>query len=431
MTNRDKRRGISAGTIAALSGCGLLLVLFLVLTVRFGGSCGQPAADISASPTRAAAEPGAQGIVSSDPAASRGQAGRAASAPTAAPSAAPRSFTLTAGGTIAMEPDVISSGYYRDVKAYDYDDVLALLTDDLRADINLVSLENLIVPGAKVSGVIAPAEVMRMLRRGGFDTVALGFPKCGEKGADAIRSTLSAAISAGLRPIGICSSLAEAAPAAMIREVNGIRVALLHYTMTPTAASKKQLKKESAMDLLPLTAQAAADVTAARSAGAEVVIVSLNWGKVNATSPAKDQKQLAQSLADAGADVLIGAGSRCVQSAEWLTGNRADGSAGRTLCLWSLGCLLSASRSNNAVAGMLAHLTVTVGTDGRVTTEAAYTPTFAWRYNVASTERYQVVSALRDAPDAMNSDQRSALTKARTRIEKAMNGAPLFERTPR
>ena len=324
-----------------------------------------------------------------------------------------------------METDVVKSGYYSEAKAYDFDDMLALLRGDLQADISLVTLENLVVPDARVSKLIAPPEVMRMLRAGGADTVALGFSAAGEKGAAGIHTTISAAAAAGLRPIGIYASAADAAPEARIREVNGVRVALLHYTMNPTSAGKKKLKSDNAPALMPLTAQAAAEVAAARAAGAEVVIVSLHWGSVNAASPTKAQRQLAAELAEAGADVIIGAGARRVQTAEWLTSAR-----GRTLCLWNLGCLLSDSRKNEAVAGMLAHLTFTVGTDGAVAIEAAYTPTFAWRYDVARVTRYQVVSALREAPDAMNGDQRSALQRARERVEGRMNGSPLFERAP-
>lgn len=432
MNGQSRRRGVSTGSVAAIAGCGTLLVVFLVLVLRFAGHCGPagPGDPVSAKPTGPAAEDaGVPDALRLSAAVTQTPLATPSPTPQAAPNA-PRSFTLTAGGTVAMETEVVKSGYYSEAKAYDFDDVFALLRDDLQADVNLVTLENLVIPGSKVSKLNAPPEVMRMLRRGGFDTVALGFASSGERGAAGIHTTRSAALSAGLNPIGIYSDAADALPEARIREINGVRVALLHYTMNPTSAGKSKLKSDNAPGLMPLTSRAADDVTAARAAGAKVVIVSLHWGSLNASAPTKAQKQLAASLATAGADVLIGTGSRRVQAPEWLTATRSDGSQGRTLCLWSLGCLLTDSRKNEAVAGMLVHLTVTVDPTGGVTVDAAYTPTFAWRYDVAKVSRYQVVSTLRDAPDAMNSDQLSAFRKARERIESRLNGSPLFERMP-
>ena len=334
-----------------------------------------------------------------------------------------------AGGTVAMETGLVASGYYSEARTYDFSDVFSLLREDMQADLSLVTLENLVVPDVRLSKLIAPAQIMPMLQRAGISDVAIGFRRCFEQGSAGVASTREAAERSGLNCIGAFSDEEGARAAAQIREVNGIRVALLHFTQNLTDSSANKLRREGRTSLVPRTSQAAADIRAAREAGAEVVIVSVHWGSSGNTSPIRSQRTLAQEMADAGADVIIGTGSRVIQTAEWLTGARADGSQRQTLCCWSLGCLLSDSRDNSAVAGMLLHLSIEVGNRGWVTVrDASYTPTFVWRYSVASATRYQVVSALRSAPDLMNSDQRSALERAGTRVEKKLNGSALRER---
>lgn len=414
-----RRRGVSAGSIVMLSVTAVVLILFAVFIMPVSGS---PRPAVTAIPTEQAASTPA--VSSPAPYATPGRQAETAQA-------AARSFTLTAGGTVAMETAVVSSGYYSDARSYDFSDIFSLLRQDLQADISMVTLENLVVPSARLSKLVAPAEIMTMLQRGGVDTVAIGFRRCFEQGADGVASTREAAALRGMRTIGAFSDEAQALPAAQIREINGVRVAILHFSQNLSDTSANKLRRDGRTSLVPQASQAAADIRAAREAGAEVVIVSAHWGREGNTTPIRSQQNLAQEMANAGADVIIGTGSRVVQTAEWLTGTQEDGSQRQTLCCWSLGCLISDSRSNNAVAGMLLHLTIQVDAGGAVVVQdAAYTPTFAWRYSVSSATRYQVVSALRDAPDAMNSDQRTALSNARKRVENKMNGSALRERLP-
>ena len=411
------KRGVSVGSILMLSMTAVVLALFVILILPLRGTPRDP---VEAPRQTAAPTPAATTRV------------RAVASPTpAAGQTAPpvRSMTLTAGGTVAVEDGIRDSGRYREAGTYDYSDVLTLLRDDFAADLSLVTLENLVVSGANVNKLVAPEQVMPMLQRAGIDTVAIGFRRCFEHGAAGVGSTQEAASRAGLRTIGAYSEETQAAPEAHIREINGIRVALLHFTQTLSDASRNKLRRDGRSVLVPLASQAGDAIRAVREAGAEVVIVSVHWGSVGNASPIRAQRTIAQAMADAGADVIIGTGSRVVQTAEWITAAEPNGGERRTLCCWSLGCLLSDSRDNSRVAGMLLHLTIEVDPQHRVTiTDASYTPTFVWRYTVSSATRYQVVSALRDPPDMMNSDQRTALSRAGVRVENKLNGSALRER---
>ena len=77
-------------------------------------------------------------------------------------------------------------------------------------------------------------------------------------------------------------------------------------------------------------------VTNARAV-ADVVIVSMHWGNEYQAGPDDRQEELAQRLADAGADVIWGHHPHVLQRMEWLTS--ADGRD--VLGIYSLGNLLS------------------------------------------------------------------------------------------
>ena len=405
---KDRKRGIGAGTIIMLGVTAVVIALFAVIALPMAGHRRDPiqSGDLQQASATPAATP--QMAVARQPISTP--------QPTTTGS---RSFTLTAGGTVFLSSDLVKA-YKSDVGSYDFSGMLQLLQSDLRADVTLVTLENL--TGDKPSSPVVPHSVMSMLREGGVNTVAIGFPDAWTKGTDAVLATREAASKSGMVPIGAFSDSSQAQPAQQIRMVNGIRVALLHFTQAASNNSSKALKKDGRSELLPLTSGAADSIRMARAMGAEVVIVSVRWTGSN-SSPTKEQKKLAQAMADAGADVIIGTDSkRRVLTAEWLVGNRDDGGQHRTLCCWSLGSLLTDNQNNS---GMLLHLTVEMDEANYPhVTEALYTPTFVWIHN----NRYQAVSTLRDKPDAMNSTQEKKMQTTREKVEKLMNGSALGER---
>lgn len=346
---------------------------------------------------------------------------QATPSPTPVPTAVPQaggSFTLTAGGSIVMDATLRKAGYYSESEKYDYTDVFSLMKDEVHADLNLVTLENLVYPDAKLSDVNTAAEVMPMLSAMGMDTVALGFGEVYDHSAAGLNSTVQAAEKAGLRVIGAHDQADDALPDAQILTLGGVKVALLHFTDGLSSKGAKAIKKEGRAFAVPVDAVAdGADallksIDAVQRAGAQVVIVSLNWGSSGKSAPTQKQKEFAQQLADAGVDVIIGAGSKVVQPVVWLDGKAQDGSAKKTLCAYSLGSLYNSSRKNGNVAGMLLHLNVACSSDMGISITATYTPTYIWRYKQDSRYYYRVVASDRESPDGMGDDQSDSRRRA-------------------
>lgn len=466
MKRRRKYRGISLGTIlmlvltlAVCGGCSYVLpklmghadMAFHASMVFEALNLGEALPELSLSEiplgVQSVLQPSQEPMTTLPPAAVVAQQSQqqpvatAAPAPTVAvtvaPTAAPvrgGTFTMTIGGTVNMDDAVRKSGYYSESDKYDFSEMLSLMADEMRSDLTMVSMENLVIPDTKVSALVAPADVLSTLQEIGVDVLALGFPEGYEKKLDGLASTIDGANATGMTVVGAYKSQ-EDRDNIRIVTLDNVKVALLHYTQTMSSGSKTALKKNPNSFALPLTLQNGqpqeilSDMDKARALGAQVIIVSLNWGTDNKAVPSNDQKKLAQQLADAGADVIVGTGTLVVQPAQWLTGRSPDGTEKQTLCVYSLGSLLNELRKDGNVASILLQLTISCDENGKVTFDrTAYTPTYIWRYKQDGKYYYRVVASDREPPDGMSDDQAKNKDRAFENVKKKLADSPL---TPR
>lgn len=336
-----------------------------------------------------------------------------------------RTFTLTAAGTVALEGEVRKNSYYSEAKQYDYYDIMMLLKKELQSDLNIVFTENLFMDGEKISDLVSSGAGCAMLKAAGFNIAAGGFSKAFNKGEEGIASTRGMMRENGITPAGIFENSRERQ--ILTVDANGVRTAVLQYTDTVAAATRKNMIKNGTGDMVPAAdaESIAADIERAREEGAEVVLVFLNWGKTG-KAPDKNMRTLAQQIADAGADLIIGNGSRIVSGAEMLT---AGGSGREVLCVWSLGTTLSGDRGNiKRMAGMLLQATISAESGKAEVTEVCYIPVYTWKYKQDSRFYYRCLAADQPAPDGMDSEQQKMMKKAAETIRNAMKDSPVEER---
>ena len=135
---------------------------------------------------------------------------------------------------------------------------------------------------------------------------------------------------------------------------------------------------------------------------------------------------LAEGIAKAGADLIIGTGSHGPQGAEYFSGK--DGK--KVLCVWSLGTMLTGDRANiKRMSGYLLHVTVRRDGQGGVSiADPEYTPLYTWRYKQDGRFYYRCVAADGKAPDGMDSEQRKLMEKAAETVANALKGSPVSAR---
>lgn len=448
MPRRKTHRGVSIGTVVMLCVTCVVVAAFALVLTRLNGATdvridtgkvlqALSLADILpelsmneipiSSPEITAASSGQTETAHPSPAETPMQTVQLLPTETAAPTPTPTpggSVTMTFGGSIIVDTELRQANYFSESKKYDFSEILALLQDDLSADFSMVTLENTMDGESKLSDNNTAADVLSMLTAANIDGVALGYRQAYDLGLSGLTATVNAAQQQGLTVLGAYADEASADVFHRMMTLNGVKVAVLHYTDALSDKGAKAMKKDGntfavALDAVSNGADAIlADIADLRGQGAQVVIVSISWGSAGKTAPTKKQIAFAQQLADAGVDAIIGTGTKVVQPVEWLTGHLADGSTKQVLCAYSIGSLANSSRTNANVAGMLLHLRFCYDGQNVTFDQVSYTPTYMWRYKQDNRYYYRVVASNQSAPVGMESSQQESMTRAFQNIQK-------------
>ncbi|MEQ6389660.1 CapA family protein [Bacillaceae bacterium S4-13-58] len=121
----------------------------------------------------------------------------------------------------------------------------------------------------------------------------------------------------------------------------------------------------------------------------DFIIISLHFGNEYQPLPSSMQKELATSVINQGADIILGHHPHVLQPAEWIT--RADGSRG--FVIYSLGNFISGQTTLDRRIGGIMELTLThkvgpIGTENSIGSPV-FTPTYVYHSNYTN---YKIVS---------------------------------------
>lgn len=156
----------------------------------------------------------------------------------------------------------------------------------------------------------APPSVFGLMERSGVDAISMA----NNHGADYGRAGLRTALAAAERsPVGLVGvgRTPEEAYAPYRTSVRGTDIAVLAADASPRESAERTWAIGPGTGVGMAAArrpEAPALVAAVRDAAArdDVVVVYLHWGEELQATPTADQRALAESLAEAGADVVVG-----------------------------------------------------------------------------------------------------------------------------
>ena len=336
------------------------------------------------------------------------------------------SFTLTVAGSVSLEGEVLKNSWNADSRTYDLSDIMLLLKPELHGDLNAVFLENILSDADKANGTVAPEALAELLQDAGFRLAAAGFSKAYDKGTEGVAGTWRALDERKVIPTGVRPE--DRQDTLEIITVNGVKTAFLQYTGTVSSKTRKKMIKEGTARMVPEAeiGLITEEIGAAREQGAEAVIVLLKWGKTD-NKPDSGQQELAAQIAQAGADLIIGSGSRIPQGAEYLPGKDDR----KVLCIWSLGSLITGDRTNpKHMAGYLLNVTVRRnGKGGADILAPEYTPVYTWKYKQDGRYYYRCLASDQPVPDGMDSEQQKTMSKAEKAVSDVLAASPLTLRS--
>lgn len=293
--------------------------------------------------------------------------------PSPSPTPGPQIVTLRFSAT---GDNLIHNGIYEQAKrraqqdggngydfSYCYENMRQFYSD---FDINWINQETLVTDTLEPSTYpcfSTPGDMGRELYDVGFRVFNLSNNHTYDKGTRGLQATLDFwssmpqdVITAGL--------YADSSIKPIIQTIDGVRIAYLGFTehtngiQTPADAPAHVIYTSELDVMQQLLEQARSE--------ADLVVVSVHWGVEGSHSVTQAQRDLAQKMADWGADVIIGTHPHVVQTAQWLTA--ADGR--QAFVAYSLGNFLNAQSTADTMVGMIFTFTIekTIQPDGSSST---------------------------------------------------------------
>lgn len=435
---RMNKRGISVGTIFMLTLTSLVLIGFFALLPTLTGTTNisTNAIDLAVKLDQSFAQ-----LISSQAGTKTPEPNPSDLAPlttpvaaaTPAPTTPPvKQFSLCAAGAIQLDSSALTSLTDKEL-GYRFDLLFDSLGSMMQADLTIATLKNLVIPTEKLTSTNMPVDLLNAMKTAGIDAVCLGHSNGLNAGVNGLAATKSSIFTAGMTPYGLYTTPTEREIAAM-GTTNGVRVGLLSYqNELSTTGKNKTSKEEQTYVYAPLEIETIQnDIAKMRQSGAEVIIVSLCWGKTTATSPTNAQREQAQQIANAGADIILGTNPQAVFPVEILTAQRNDGRYHPVLCAYSMGNLFTFDRESRAnLAGILLHADVQYDPNtGTVAFDnLSYDPTYCWRGKIDGATRTAVMSAHEGrAPDFVDQKQLDVMRRCYKLITEVMMGGVLKER---
>jgi hypothetical protein len=267
--------------------------------------------------------------------------------------------TIAVTGEILPHPSVVDFAAGHGIaQSYSFAPLFAGIRRPIRrADLAICHLEVPVAPeGTSLSGYpnfAIPAEIGKGIRQTGWDRCSTASNHSNDRGSAGIVATIEALDAAKVAHSGTARTPEEAAeiPVTM---AGGVPVAHLSYTWGFNGTEPAEDWMANVIDQETILA----DATNARSAGAEIVVVSLHWGHEYDSFGSPDQRMLADELlASPNIDLLVGHGPHVIQPIERYHGKFA---------LLSVGNLIANQGSTRPATydGMIASITFERTDDG-------------------------------------------------------------------
>lgn len=189
----------------------------------------------------------------------------------------------------------------------------------------------------------SPPELSAALYEAGVDIFTLANNHALDRGYEGLMMTIEHIRSLGANTFGAYKSQEER-DSFLIREKNGISIAFIGYTFSTNNIPVPE-GHDYCVNHTPYfryITPILKDIQAARDRGVDFVAVFPHWGAEHTHVPQPQYlRQVAEEMASAGADLIIGGHPKWIQPIEWFFNETADGMERATLAIYSQGSFLT------------------------------------------------------------------------------------------
>ncbi len=270
-------------------------------------------------------------------------------------------ITIAAAGDILCQYTQLDMAYDSESGTFDFTDSFKYVTDTfLSADYVAATMKTTFAGAGggytdDFAGYCssdgysnAPEILAKNMANAGITLVNTATNHAFDSGLDGVRSTIRFLDDAGIAHVGT----ANAAGASMVQsaDIGGIKVAfagatnLLNTELPEDASFSINLLENYDSKKVKAFCSEITDL----KKNNEIVVVMLNFGEINTDTADQAQQKLAGELANAGADLIIGTGSRMMKPMEILKVTENNGQKRNCPVFYGMGALLSSESYSSA-----------------------------------------------------------------------------------
>ena len=185
----------------------------------------------------------------------------------------------------------------------------------------------------------APGEVMDAIKDAGYQVLDLAHNHILDSQIEGVVSTADAIEKAGMTPIGVYTHEPRDKAPIVIKEVNGIKVALLAYSYGFNGIEQSISQEDYDRYLSDLDEEKMKAEIERAEKEADITIIMPQMGVEYQIEPTEEQKKLYHKMIDWGADIIFGGHPHVVEPAETV---EKDGD--KKLIIYSMGNFISNQR---------------------------------------------------------------------------------------
>ena len=185
----------------------------------------------------------------------------------------------------------------------------------------------------------APGEVMDAIKDAGYQVLDLAHNHILDSQIEGVVSTADAIEKAGMTPIGVYTHEPRDKAPIVIKEVNGIKVALLAYSYGFNGIEQSISQEDYNRYLSDLDEEKMKAEIERAEKEADITIIMPQMGVEYQIEPTEEQKKLYHKMIDWGADIIFGGHPHVVEPAETVEKN-----GDKKLIIYSMGNFISNQR---------------------------------------------------------------------------------------
>ena len=185
----------------------------------------------------------------------------------------------------------------------------------------------------------APGEVMDAIKDAGYQVLDLAHNHILDSQIEGVVSTADAIEKAGMTPVGVYTHESRDKAPLVIKEVNGIKVAILAYSYGFNGIEQSISQEDYNRYLSDLDEEKMKSEIERAEKEADITIIMPQMGVEYQIEPTEEQKKLYHKMIDWGADIIFGGHPHVVEPAETV-----EKEGDKKLIIYSMGNFISNQR---------------------------------------------------------------------------------------